>query len=96
MPDLESNKSLTPTLAPEGERPATSSQWAPLQYSASIVFFALCYATMAVIAWAATCYLSFKPIGAKHYGVVVLYKENDGYGSIGPKAYHQLYAQSEE
>ncbi|KAJ7366124.1 hypothetical protein DFH08DRAFT_678543 [Mycena albidolilacea] len=96
MPDLES-KSLTSTLAPEGERPATSSQqWAPLQYSASIVFFALCYATMAVIAWATTCYLSFKPIGAKHYGVVVLYKKNDGYGSIGPKAYHQLYAQSEE
>jgi hypothetical protein len=98
MPDLESNRSLTSTLAPEGKRPATSSQcaaWAPLQYSASIVFFALCYATMAVIAWAATCYLSFKPIGAKHYGVVPG-KENDGYGSISPEAYHQLYVRSEE
>ncbi|KAJ7441120.1 hypothetical protein FB451DRAFT_1441581 [Mycena latifolia] len=88
MSDLE--------FAPEGKRSANSSQWAPLQYSASIVFFALCYATMAVIAWAATCYLSFKPIGAKHYGVVVLNKENDGYGWIGSKAYHQLYVRSEE
>ncbi|KAJ7926904.1 hypothetical protein B0H13DRAFT_1972177 [Mycena leptocephala] len=95
MPNLESNRSHTSTLAPEGKRPATSSQWAPLQCSASIVFFALCYVTMAVIAWAATCYLSFKPIGAKHYGVVALNKENDGYGWIGPKAYHQLYVPSE-
>ncbi|KAJ6592826.1 hypothetical protein B0H19DRAFT_1224624 [Mycena capillaripes] len=90
MPNLELNGSLTSTLAPESKRPATSSQWTPLQYSASIVLFTLCYATMAVIAWAATCYLSFKPIGAKHYGVVVLNKENDGYGWIGAKAYHQL------
>ncbi|KAJ7711722.1 hypothetical protein B0H16DRAFT_1437587 [Mycena metata] len=43
---------------------------------------------MAVIAWTATCYLSFKPIGAKHYGV-------NGYG-WSPQAYHQLYVQSEE
>ncbi|KAJ7290564.1 hypothetical protein C8J57DRAFT_1705887 [Mycena rebaudengoi] len=96
---IESDRSLTSTLAPEGKGPATSSQWAaqaPLQYSASIVFFALCYATMAVIAWAATCYLSFKPIGAKHYGVVVLNKENDGYGWISDEAYHQLYVRSEE
>ncbi|KAJ6529671.1 hypothetical protein B0H19DRAFT_1274064 [Mycena capillaripes] len=93
MLDLESERS---TLAPEGKHPATSARWAPLQYSASIVFFVFCYATMAVIAWAATCYLSFKPIGAKHYGVVALKKENDGYGWIGPEAYHHLYVRSEE
>jgi hypothetical protein len=94
MSDLEQNRSLPSTLA-EGKGPATSSQWAPwapLQYSASIVFFVLCYAIMAIIAWAATCYLSFKPIGAKHYGVVA----RDGYGGIGPQALHQLYVRSEE
>ncbi|KAJ7720637.1 hypothetical protein B0H16DRAFT_1474330 [Mycena metata] len=99
MRDLESNRSLSPTLAPPEGKGATPSQWAawaPLQSSASIVFFVLCYAAMAVIAWTATCYLSFKPIGAKHYGVNVLYMQNNGYGDIGPQAYHQLYVQSEE
>jgi hypothetical protein len=96
MAELERNTSLTSTLAPEGTRPATSSQWASLQYSASIVFFALCYATMAVIAWAVTCYLAFKPIGTKHYGVVVSNDENDGYGWMGAAAYHKLYVRSEE
>ncbi|KAJ7779902.1 hypothetical protein B0H16DRAFT_1878518 [Mycena metata] len=96
MRDLESNRSLTPPLTPEGKGPATSSQWVPLQSSASIVFFVLCYAAMAVIAWTATCYLSFKPIGAKHYGVVVSNTENNGYGDFGPQGYHQLYVQSEK
>ncbi|KAJ7030522.1 hypothetical protein C8F04DRAFT_1397787 [Mycena alexandri] len=97
MRDLESNRSLSPTLVPDGKGPATPSQWAawaPLQSSASIVFFVLCYAAMAVIAWTATCYLSFKPIGAKYYGVDVL--SNAKYGVIGDQAYHRLYVQSEE
>ncbi|KAJ7649115.1 hypothetical protein DFH06DRAFT_996603 [Mycena polygramma] len=94
MPNLESHASHTSTL--EGKHPAPSSQWAPLQHSASIVFFVLCYTVMAVIAWAATCYLSFKPIGAKHYGVVALNNQNDGYGWVGAQMYHQLYARSEE
>jgi hypothetical protein len=88
MPDLESDRSLTSTLPPECKRKA---EWAPLQYSASIVLFALCYATMAVIAWAVMCYLSFKPIGAKHYGVIVLNKENDGYAGSSDNAYLWLY-----
>ncbi|KAJ7720622.1 hypothetical protein B0H16DRAFT_1792651 [Mycena metata] len=97
MRDLELNRSLTPPLALEGKHPATSSQsrWAPLQSSASIVFSVLCYAAMAVIAWTATCYLSFKPIGPKHYGVDIPNTDNNGYGS-SPQAYHQLYVQSEE
>ncbi|KAJ7720621.1 hypothetical protein B0H16DRAFT_1335984 [Mycena metata] len=86
MRSLEWDRALIP-------RPAV---WASLQSSAFIVFFVLCYAAMAVIAWTATCYLSFKPIGAKHYGVDVLYKQNNGYGDIDPQAYHQLYVQREE
>ncbi|KAJ6566051.1 hypothetical protein B0H19DRAFT_940421, partial [Mycena capillaripes] len=94
MPDLESDRSLTSTLAPECKHRA---EWAPLQYSASIVLFALCYATMAVIAWALTCYISFKPIGGggKHYGVIVLNKENDGYAGSSDNAYLWLYLLSE-
>ncbi|KAJ7711729.1 hypothetical protein B0H16DRAFT_1815828 [Mycena metata] len=111
MRDLESNRSLTPPLALEGKHPATSSQsrWAPLQSSASIVFSVLCYTAMAVIAWTATCYLSFKPIGAKHYGVDIVNTDNNGYGAvisgtdnngygavISGQAYHQFYASTYE
>ncbi|KAJ6506355.1 hypothetical protein C8R47DRAFT_967398 [Mycena vitilis] len=96
IPSLETNNSShVSTLAQEGKH-TISSQWAPLQYSASVVVFAICYAAMAVIAWAATCYLSFKPIGAKHYGVNIDDAQSDGYGVIPSTGYHQLYARSGE
>ncbi|KAF7329887.1 hypothetical protein MKEN_00252400 [Mycena kentingensis (nom. inval.)] len=94
MDDLESNSATHSSIAlPKSSSSSASS--APLQTSFTIVIFALVYTTLAVIAWAATCYLSFKPIGANHYGVWVLNAENNGWGWTSARAFHSLYEKSE-
>ncbi|KAJ7627267.1 hypothetical protein FB45DRAFT_1060020 [Roridomyces roridus] len=69
---------------------------APLQYSATVVLFALFYATIAIISWVASCYLSFKPIGANHYSVVLRNGDNNGYGDVPPGEFQQMYLRSGE
>ncbi|KAJ7627212.1 hypothetical protein FB45DRAFT_1059992 [Roridomyces roridus] len=83
---------VVPHRAPSPEEKTTNS-YSPLKYSASIVFFVLCYATMSVVAWTATCYLSFKPIGLHRYTVSTA-DQSVEYGSWFPST--ELYLRSEE
>ncbi|KAF2151446.1 hypothetical protein K461DRAFT_322696 [Myriangium duriaei CBS 260.36] len=67
-----------------------------LHRSGDIVFLAICYITLTTATWVVTCILVYKPMGANHYGVDILNKDNNGYGWIGPTRYHAMYVTSEK
>ncbi|KAJ7051148.1 hypothetical protein C8F01DRAFT_1175969 [Mycena amicta] len=88
----ENNSLLFPHSSGKEETDTIYSTF--LRRSPSIIFSTLFYITLAVYAWVVTCILAHRPIGANHYGVDVLNSDNNGWGWIGPKAYHALYLNS--
>lgn len=73
------------------------------QYSTSIhregyiVALMLCYIALATFAWVTTCILTYKPIGARYYGVNVLNTDDDDGGAwVSGSQTHSLYVNSEK
>jgi hypothetical protein len=66
-----------------------------LHRSKYTIVIALFYAALALYAWVLTCILTYKPIGARHYGVDVDNGQNDGWGWTGATYIHNLYVNSE-
>ncbi|KAL9622815.1 MAG: hypothetical protein Q9160_002934 [Pyrenula sp. 1 TL-2023] len=71
---------------------ATSTKLHRSMYVLLLVCF---YATLTLVAWVATAILTIRPITAKHYGVWIRNKENNGYGWVGANRYHSLYIKNE-
>ena len=69
---------------------------ARLHSSVYIVIITLGYICLATFAWVVTCILTYKPIGARHYGFVALDSDNNNYGDLTPAQYHSLYESSEQ
>lgn len=68
---------------------------ATLHRSGYILFLTLIYICLAIFSWVVTCYLSFRPITAKHYGAWIWNNDNDGYGWTSYKYLMSLYRKNQ-
>ena len=67
-----------------------------LHRSAYIIILVLFYTGLAISAWVITVILSFRPITAKHYGVWIYNREDDGYGWGSAEHIPSLFAKNEQ
>lgn len=86
------------TLLTESKSNTESEQYSTsIHREGYIVALMLCYIALATFAWVTTCILTYKPIGARYYGVNVLNTDDDDGGAwVSGSQTHSLYVNSEK